>query len=121
MRVIIADLPPLFSDILARVTSAEPDIDLIEISQDCDLAESVRRSRADVVVTAASQDCGPVVTLLETYPHLRVIAIGERGRTGWLWELRPHRESLGELTVAGLNHALRRPRVRDAISLSKQE
>jgi hypothetical protein len=106
MRVLIEGLPRLLNDVVVSIVSGEPDIDFEQCSRE-DVARRIREGAVDAVITIATPSL--VVSLLQSNPALRVIAVAEGARTGFLWQMRPYRESLGELSADGLIRALRRP------------
>ena len=46
--------------------------------------------------------------LLRDWPDVRVLLLARDGREGFLWELRPHRVVLGELSIETLRESVRR-------------
>jgi hypothetical protein len=48
--------------------------------------------------------------LLFDRPRLRLLGISGDGSSGWIYELRPHREALGNVSPGELIAAVRRPR-----------
>lgn len=100
----------MLSDIIRQIISSEPEFELAEVTGK-DLLTAIGESRADALVTAALPDDETVAGMLRANPRLRVIAVADGGQKGWLWELRPHREPLGELSAEVLIEALRRPPV----------
>ncbi|MBB2948506.1 hypothetical protein FB565_008289 [Actinoplanes lutulentus] len=63
---------------------------------------------AGVLITDLGGDSDPAVLtrLLRRHPGLRVLVVEDDGRTGSLWELRPHRIALGELSPQQLIEAV---------------
>jgi DNA-binding transcriptional LysR family regulator len=106
MRVLIAGLPKLLNDVVVSLVADLPDIDLA-CDSGRDLVEQVRDGAIDAVVTMATPTLA--LSLLQTSPGLRVISVTPEARTGFLWQMRPYQEFLGELSGEGLSRALRKP------------
>jgi DNA-binding NarL/FixJ family response regulator len=110
-------------DIIHHVIAAEPDMAVIGVVDDDDLPVAVRRARADVVVVGqdaqAERDC--YLRLLLRHPHVKVLAISDNGKSGWLYELRPRRISLGKISARTLAAAIRgRVPLRSATTASRK-
>jgi chemotaxis response regulator CheB len=96
-------------DIVANIVAAQPDMAIVEAAgSGADLLSAVERSNADVVILNRRVPAeGAYDALLYCRSHLRVIEIEGEGRSGSLYELRPHRASLGEMSATGLLDAIR--------------
>jgi hypothetical protein len=83
-----------------------------EVPSGVPLAHAVNQTRPKVVVTALDDDADPAVAprvltrLLEDHPRLRILVVEGGGRSGSLWELRPTRTRLGELSPQLLIRAI---------------
>lgn len=77
---------------------------------DGELPAAVRRARPDVVVVGqdAQAERDSYLRLLLRHPHVKVLAIADNGKTGSLYELRPRRVSLGNISARTLTQAIRR-------------
>jgi hypothetical protein len=72
------------------------------------LGDAVRTSDANVVVVGDAPDVERQATsLLEQERRVGVLAISEDGRQTVLYELRPNKELLGEVSAELLVHAIR--------------
>jgi hypothetical protein len=100
VRIALLDLPQLMSEIVKDILDQADDIAVVEASE---------RGDADVVIIAADRDDLPAVgqTQLKRRATARVITITAEGRTGYLYELRPHRTPLGEVSADSLLAAIR--------------
>jgi hypothetical protein len=84
-----------------------------EVPHGVSLAEAVNRNRPQVVVTALEgaddPDAPPraLTRLLTDHPGLRILVVENDGRSASLWELRPTRTRLGELSLQRLVRAVR--------------
>lgn len=83
-----------------------------ELSDAAMLAEATRSSRAHVVLWRIDQsdpsESHRVGRLLDEHPRLKVLVLEDDGRRGFLWEMRPQRSPLGELSPSLLVDAIRR-------------
>jgi hypothetical protein len=110
IRILLGRMSPLLLDMLHHVVASNPNMAVVGQVGDADLLAATRRSRADVVLVGQKvkderKHYGP---LLLRRPRLKVLAIAHDGRTGSLYELRPRRVHLGELSADALYRAMRR-------------
>ncbi|EJN07225.1 hypothetical protein PMI42_07937 [Bradyrhizobium sp. YR681] len=99
------------TDILEHVVARDPALSVIDISDDANLATEARRTRADVVVLVqkAPDERDSLASLLRSRPRMRVVTIVASGESGALYELRPHRTVITEITAETLSEAIRGP------------
>lgn len=99
----------VLSGIVRAALESDPAIDLRgELTEADDVADAVERSDADAVVMIAT-NAGHIsapADLLRRHPKLRVLAVEGDGRLGYLWQMRPVRAELGELSPGRLTSAL---------------
>jgi len=100
VRVVLAEMPTLLHEIVSTILSTDPDVELDATSvptDEIDSADAV--ARADVLIVAeplaTSDDYSPT---LFAHPRLRLVAISDDRKHAVLYELRPHRAPLGELS-----------------------
>jgi hypothetical protein len=94
VRVVLAEMPTLLHEIVSTILSTDPDVELDATpvpTDEIDSADAV--ARADVLAT--SDDYSPT---LFAHPRLRLVAISDDRKHAVLYELRPHRAPLGELS-----------------------
>ena len=109
--LLVSEHRSMLSEIVRRVLADVPEVTIAdELVGDAHVARSVERTHADVVVwfvePGASSD--GALELLARHPRVRVITVEGDGRRGFLWEMRPRREPLGELSPQVLIAALGR-------------
>jgi len=77
--------------------------------EDNELPAVVARVGADIVIVSDEEntDSERWVSLLYNAPRLKVLVLEGAGQTAMLYELRPHRTPLGEVSKAGLVDAIR--------------
>ena len=102
-------MPPLLLDMLQHVVESDPNMAVVGRVGDADLLAAVWRTRADVVLVGqkAKDERAQYGRLLLRRPRLKVLAIAQDGRTGLLYELRPRRVPLGEISADALCRAIR--------------
>jgi DNA-binding NarL/FixJ family response regulator len=106
-RIFLADLPRLQREIITQILRSQSDLDVVaEAAQDESLLQRVERECADVLVIGRD-DPGLAAALLERQPRMRVVAVARRGRECWLYELRPQRVALGEISSRRLLELVR--------------
>ena len=109
VRVVLTKMPHLLREIVRSILATQADVEL-----DPDplpsrmLASAAALKHADVLILAEdgtpSDDYAPT---LYAHPRLRLIAISDERRQAVLYELRPHRSPLGELSAELLVRAVR--------------
>jgi DNA-binding NarL/FixJ family response regulator len=109
IHVALAVDAPLLRDVLLELLRAEPDIELIDCMLPTHARSPAEPAQPDVVILSTSDpdDDEVPVRLLRAAPRCRVLALRSDARASWLYELRPHRSSLGELSRDALLAALR--------------
>jgi DNA-binding NarL/FixJ family response regulator len=109
IRIVLAGMPMMLLDIISEIVSSEPDLTVVEkIGEGSDVGAAARRVRADVVVVQQSSDEPQTAeAALLSEQQFRVIALADDGHRGFLYELRPHRVPLGEISAGGLVAAIR--------------
>jgi hypothetical protein len=110
IRILLARMPAMLIDILSHVVASELDMMVAgRIEDEEDLLAATRRTRADVLLVGqtAEDERGKYGSLLRGRPNLKVVAIASDGKTGLLYELRPQRVPLGELSADALRKAIR--------------
>jgi DNA-binding NarL/FixJ family response regulator len=96
-------------DILHHIVASEPDMAIVGRISDGDLFAAAQATGADVILIGqrAKEGGEQYEELLLRQPRLKVLAIAEDGKTGSLYELRPQRISLGEVSAGVLCAAIR--------------
>ncbi|MDQ6610861.1 MAG: hypothetical protein M3Y64_00390 [Gemmatimonadota bacterium] len=109
IRVVIASMPRLLHDIVHSVLSAESDIVIADSrasTREIPAADALRHT--DVVIVAEPEFAEmDYESMLYQHPRVRVVAIAGDGREAALYELRPARIALGELSPQTLVQAVR--------------
>jgi hypothetical protein len=103
IRVDVRVRPPLLNSLLVRLLASAPDVQVLD-------GEAADEGiLADVVVVSPPdpEHDTEAVNLLYRSPRTRVLALDAGGRRAFLYELRPHRTALGELSRESLLAALR--------------
>jgi chemotaxis response regulator CheB len=110
-RILIAGFPRLMTDILEHVVAKDPALSVVGTSDDASLATEARRTRADVLLVAqrAPDERDSLASLLHSRPRMKVVTIVASGESGALYELRPHRTVISEITTQSLSEAIRDP------------
>lgn len=99
------------TDILEHVVANDPALSVVGTSDGDNLATEARRTRADVLVVAqkAPDERDSLASLLYSRPRMKVVTIVTSGDSGALYELRPHRTVITEITTQSLSDAIRDP------------
>src|SRR5437870_2519325 len=100
-------MPRMLGDIVAETVVAERDMELVgKLRGTSSLLHSVQRSNPHVVVLGGHTP-SLAASLLEKRPRLKVLAVTDYGLESWLYELRPNRVRLGEVSPHQLIHEIR--------------
>jgi hypothetical protein len=110
-RIVLVNMPVLQREILARELT-QPDIEVVDDPATAtDLARVARKARAEFVITGAARLAADAVgDVLDGCPGVKVLALSDSGRQGLLYELRPHRVPLEDLSSGVLIDTIRRAR-----------
>lgn len=111
IRILVAQMPRMLLDIVDSIVGTEPDM-VIEgdYAADGDVRSAVRRADVDVLITgdgSAALDSEPWRALLYEHPGLKVLVLEQSDGTAVLYEMRPQRTSLGEISPSSLVDAIR--------------
>ncbi|MDQ6829298.1 MAG: hypothetical protein M3081_10575 [Gemmatimonadota bacterium] len=109
IRVVLADMPRMLHDIVRTILSAEPDIEIETTTvPQREIASARAITGADVVILAEPEaPTDEYAAMLYAHPRLRLVAISDDGRRAVLYELRPHRSPLGDMSPNALVQAVR--------------
>jgi hypothetical protein len=95
VRIAFFELSPMLTEILQATLAPIAEVEL--------LAGRSRDAPADLMITRAGALAGDeVVTLLYKRPRMRLLTVEELGPQAYLFELRPERTELGELSPTRL-------------------
>jgi DNA-binding NarL/FixJ family response regulator len=105
---VLVGLPELNRQIIRAVLRADPEVEITaEYDASIDLIEAVGRHDADVLIAGVGEIGADVaVALLSRRPRVKALALADDGSRGLLYELRPHRTVLGQLSAAVLLEAV---------------
>lgn len=110
IQILIAGMPQFAADVIRGTLRGQADIQLV--NDDCSADALLAGQNADVpdvVIVELDEDgipafCAP---LLYSNPRLKVLAISATDHDTVLYELRPHKVALGNVTPRGLVDAIR--------------
>jgi DNA-binding NarL/FixJ family response regulator len=108
-RIVLIDMPPLLREIVRGTVGREPDLDVVaEHEADVDVRAAAERDDADFVIVGsdASGHAG-VRGLVAADLGFRALELRSDGRESVLYELRPHRVALGEISPETLLETIR--------------
>lgn len=109
IRIVMGITRPILASIVRTALGVDPGLELFETMPD-EIPGAVRRLEPQLVIL--EQDDGELSELsrelLRDWPDVRVLLLARDGREGFLWELRPHRVVLGELSIETLRESVRR-------------
>jgi chemotaxis response regulator CheB len=104
-------MPPMLLDIISKIIASQADMNVVsDLRGKSGLLSAAEESNADVVILTRADYVENEVEyydLLYRRPHLKVIEIAGEGGRGSMYELRPHRTPLGEMSPLSLLDAIR--------------
>jgi DNA-binding NarL/FixJ family response regulator len=108
-RIVLVDMSPLLREIVRETLAREPDLDIVsEHEAGVDLRDAVERDDADFVIVGSDAGADAAVrSLFAADRGLRALELRSDGRESVLYELRPHRVALGEISPDKLLHTIR--------------
>jgi DNA-binding NarL/FixJ family response regulator len=111
IRILLAEIPPMLSDIVRDTVANEGDMMVVgEFTERGALLEGLASGGADVVIlgTSEPEEAAVPYRILATSPHIKVLMLEIRGRRAVIYELRPRRRPLGDVSPQRLVKAIRR-------------
>lgn len=101
-------MSPLLREIVREIIVREPDLEIVAEHATMDVDEAVERDDPDFVIVGpdAATD-GRVRSLVGAGLGLRALEVHSNGKESVLYELRPHRVALGEISSDTLLRAIR--------------
>ena len=109
IRITLIDMSPLLREIVRETLVREPDLDVVgDHDADVDVRAAAERDDADfVIVGSGATGRAGVRSLVATNRRVRVLELHGDGRESVLYELRPHRVPLGEISPDTLLRTIR--------------
>jgi chemotaxis response regulator CheB len=109
IRTLVVTVSPLLAELVTGILRPHVPLDVVGVLQSRDLLEDSLRSIApDLVVIGLARgetdDCA--LPLLAVLPSAEILVLEPTGRHAWLYEMRPHRIALIDLSPATLIDAL---------------
>jgi len=101
----LGEMPQMLRDLLADALAHETDMELTLDSETG--TDGDEDATPDVVLIGTTSVEQSAAALLARWPNARVIAIEQHGRGASMYELRPYRVELGELSPAGVVDSIR--------------
>jgi DNA-binding NarL/FixJ family response regulator len=108
-RIVLIDMSPLLREIVRETLAREPDLDVVaEHEAGVDVRAAVERDGADFVIVGSDATAEAAVSSLVAGERgVRALELRSDGRESVLYELRPHRVPLGEISPETLLHTIR--------------
>ena len=109
IRVALVVEPPVLRDVLREILASAPDVELVSPASPAPPAGVAGNGAAEVVILTAPHPENELIPALMLFqePRSRVLALSGDARQAFLYELRPHRTALGELSRERLLEAVR--------------
>jgi DNA-binding NarL/FixJ family response regulator len=109
-RIALVELPRIMREIIERAVADQPDMEIVGELPASTLPEALDGAGVDVVISGTNYDCASLRELLDERPRLKVLAVADDGRDAFLFELRPTRTRLGEVSPQTIVDAIRNAR-----------
>jgi DNA-binding NarL/FixJ family response regulator len=107
---VLVGIPSLLSDVVKAIVLEQPDMEVAgEVGSLDEMLVLATRIPADVVLMGPTEleMAGLVLQLLHEEPLLKVLGLVDGGRRAYLYELRPQREVLEQVSIEELLKAIR--------------
>jgi hypothetical protein len=98
-------MPKLMADLIDNMLTAHPDVQVVaRMSNSDDLHTFVRDNHADVLIIGQAADVAMEAAPFEAFSCCpkRIITVGDTGKTGMLWVIRPDGTPISELSASSL-------------------
>ena len=108
-RIVLIDMSPLLRDIVRSAITGEPDLEVVaEHEADVDVATALERDHADFVIVGSDVVAhSSVASAVASNCRVRALELYADGKESVLYEFRPHRVALGELSSDTLLRTIR--------------
>jgi len=108
IRIVLVGMPGVLRDLIREIVTNQPDMQIVGELSDGEL-ENRFRSPPDLLILGLEDSHLPVQgeRLLMDYPSATVIGVSADGRNGFIYELRPYRMPLGEMSPQVLLETIR--------------
>ena len=103
----------MLSDIITDIVTSQPDMEMVgTVTDGAAAAVTVSETDADVIVLGLPDAELPseYAALLSARPQTRLLGVSGDGRRAFLYEVRPYRSALGEVSPEALIDAIRSAR-----------
>jgi DNA-binding NarL/FixJ family response regulator len=110
IRTLVATVAPLLGDLIREAVQPPLTLDVVGVLDTREsLVESLRSLAPDLLLLGLTDSETDAVarSLLVAAPSVAILALAPNGQHAWLYEMRPRRTALTELSVASLVRALR--------------
>jgi DNA-binding NarL/FixJ family response regulator len=110
IRVFLSTTSRMLHEMLTDIVETQPDMEIVgSAERQAELRDAVARTHPDIVIVTPSHPVGrrSFEELLYMNSRLKVLAVIDNNRRGILYELRPSRALLGEMSPASLLNAIR--------------
>jgi len=100
-RRILVLAQPLLGSLVREIAAESGRLEIVAVLDDeAALVDEVLRTEPDVLIVGLDdyERVDLYLDLLESRPRLRILALTGQGRETILWELRPQRTALGEIS-----------------------
>ena len=109
-RILLWDMPTMMHDIILELLTRESDFQVAApADKTSSLLDASKKYRPDVIVTSFGEDRANITyrDLFLECPRVKVLDVRSDGRNGYLYQLRPERKRLGEVSPESLVTAIR--------------
>jgi hypothetical protein len=109
IRLVLIDMSPLLREIVRETVAREPDLDVVaEHDADVDVRTAVEGDDVDFVIVGSEATArAGVRALVGAELGVRALELHSDGKESVLYELRPHRVPLGEISPETLLRTIR--------------
>jgi hypothetical protein len=109
VRIVLVELRGILHDVIRGIVEVQRDMAVVgDLDRADNLVRTIAETDAAFVIWGVGDDVSDFYPdVLHQWPGVKVLAVQGEGRQGFLWEMRPTRAPLGELSPGRLIAALR--------------
>jgi hypothetical protein len=109
VRIVLVELRGILHDVIRGIVEVQQDMAVVgDLERADDLQSTIAETGPAFVIWGVQDDVSEFYPeFLHEWPEVRVLAVEGEGRQSFLWEMRPTRAPLGELSPGRLIAALR--------------
>lgn len=108
IRVVLAAMPGMLRDIVRDAVVSQPDMRIVgDFGEGHRFLEALEGADVAIIGARQAEDSAVASRMLAASPRIRVVVVATNGRRAVLWEMRPYKVALHDVSPQALVTAVR--------------